>query len=180
MALGVEVVIVHQVASLISRGYNAELAATLTGLLGLASLPGRYVFNVLSERVSSQLLLGIGVMVHAIGVVILLLAPNAGWLVVYVVLYGAAYGAVAPLGALVMADHFGRRAYGAITAVQGVATTLCAALGILVAGWLYDTLGSYEVAFWFIVFGFCLAALSVWFTPSPQESDMGIHVSDIP
>jgi hypothetical protein len=112
VTLAETVIIVHQVASLISRGYDAELAATLAGMLGLASLPGRYVFNILSECISSQVLFGIGVVVQAIGVVVLLKAPNVGWLVVYVVLYGAAYGAISPLGASVMADHFGRRAYG--------------------------------------------------------------------
>lgn len=154
---------------MISRGYDAELAATLAGMLGVASLPGRYVFNVLSERIPSQRLFGIGVVVHAIGVVILLKAPDVGWLVVYVVLYGAAYGAISPLGASVMADHFGRRAYGSITAVQGIAITLCAGLGILVAGWLYDTLGSYEVAFWLCVGAFGLAAVGMFLTPQPEN-----------
>lgn len=163
------VIIVHQVASLISRGYDAELAATLAGMLGVASLPGRYVFNVLSERIPSQRLFGIGVVVHAIGVVILLKAPDVGWLVVYVVLYGAAYGAISPLGASVMANHFGRRAYGSITAVQGIAITLCAGVGILVAGWLYDTLGSYEVAFWLCVGAFGLAAVGMFLTPQPEN-----------
>ncbi len=68
-----------------------------------------------------------------------------------------------------MADHFGRRAYGSITAVQGIAITLCAGLGILVAGWLYDTLGSYEVAFWLCVGAFGLAAVGMFLTPQPEN-----------
>ncbi len=42
---------------------------------------------------------------------------------------------------------FGRRAYGAITAVQGIPAAVCAGLGSLAAGWLYDGLHHYEVAF---------------------------------
>lgn len=162
-------IIVNQVAFLISRGYNAELAATLAGLLGLASLPGRYVFNVLSERITSQTLLGMGIVVQAFGVVVLLHAPNIGWLVAYVMLYGAAYGAISPLGASIMADHFGRRAYGSITAVQGMVITLCSGGGVVVAGGLYDKLGSYNVAFWLCAAALGLAAVGFFLTPQPEQ-----------
>jgi MFS family permease len=171
VTLGGTVILVHQVASLISRGYDAELVATLAGLLGLASLPGRYIFNVLSERIASQTLLGIGIVVQAIGVLVLLSAPNLGWLLVYVVLYGAAYGAISPLGASIMADHFGRRAYGAITAVQGIAITLCSGLGVLAAGWLYDRLGSYTLTFWLCAGAFGVAAIGLFLTPQPETTE---------
>lgn len=166
--LGSTVVQVHQIPALIARGFNPVLAAAVAGGLGLASLPGRYVFNILSERVTPQMLLWCSVATQAIGVVILLLAPSVGWLIVYVVLYGAAYGAISPLRGSVMADHIGRRAYGSITAVQGIPIAICAALGPLAAGWLYDTLHNYEVAFWLCVVTFLLAALGILLTPRPQ------------
>ena len=78
------------------------------------------------------------------------------------VIYGSAYGAFSPLRASVMADHFGRRAYGAITAVQGIPVAVCAGLGTLAVGWLYDGLHRYEVAFWFV------QGLSCWL---PSASD---------
>ncbi len=147
--LGSTVVFVHQVAFMISRGTDAALAATLSGMLGLASLPGRYVFNMLSSRISAQKLLTLSVVAQAAGIAVLVLASTSlGWLILYVLVYGSAYGAFSPLRASVMADHFGRRAYGAITAVQGIPVALCAGLGSLAAGWLYDTLHHYELAFW--------------------------------
>lgn len=169
VAVGGTVILVNQVALLISRGYDAELAATLVGGIGLASLPGRFVFNVLSERIASQILLGAGIIVQGVGVMVLLQAPNAPWLIVSVVLYGAAYGAISPLGASIMADHFGRQAYGSITAVQGIVITLGAGLGTLAAGWLYDKLGSYTGAFWLCVGMFGLAAAGLFLTPQPKR-----------
>jgi putative pyrroloquinoline-quinone-binding quinoprotein len=50
-------------------------------------------------------------------------------------IYGCAYGAYSPLRASVMADHCRRRAYGAITAVEGIPLAICAALVPLAAGW---------------------------------------------
>ena len=71
-------------------------------------------------------------------------------LILYVVIYGCPYGAFSPLRASVMADHFGRRAYGAITAGQGIPVALCAGLGPLAAGWLYDVLHHYDLAFYLL------------------------------
>jgi MFS family permease len=128
--LGSTVVFVHQVAFMISRGTDAVLAATLSGMLGLASLPGRYIFNILSSRISAQLLLTLSVVGQAAGIVVLVLASSSlGWLLLYVLIYGSAYGAFSPLRASVMADHFGRRDYGAITAVQGIPVAMWLAWG---------------------------------------------------
>ena len=157
MMLGSAVVFVHQVAFMISSGTDAILAATLSGMLGLASLPGRYVFNVLSSRISAQKLL----------------ASSLGWLILYVVIYGCSYGAFSPLRASVMADHFGRRAYGAITAVQGIPVAVCAGLGPLAAGWLYDGLNHYEVAFWMCAGAFLLAASGITHAPRPKAQQAG-------
>ena len=169
--LGSTVVFVHQVAFLIGRGYDAVLAATLSGMLGLVSLPGRYVLNVLSSRISAQKLLTLSVVAQAAGIVVLVLASSLSWLILYVVVYGTAYGAFSPLRASVMADHFGRRAYGSITAVQGIPVAVCAGLGPLAAGWLYDMLHHYEVAFWLCAGAFLLAAIGMAMTPQPLNYD---------
>jgi MFS family permease len=172
--LGSTVVFVHQVAFMISRGTDAVLAATLSGMLGLASLPGRYVFNVLSSRISPQKLLTLSVVAQAAGIVVLVLAESSlAWLILYVLIYGSAYGAFSPLRASVMADHFGRRAYGAITAVQGIPVAVCAGLGPLAAGWLYDGLHHYEVAFWMCAGAFLLAAGGIALVPRPGERHAG-------
>jgi MFS family permease len=172
--LGSTVVFVHQVAFMISRGTDAVLAATLSGMLGLASLPGRYVFNVLSSRISAQKLLALSVVAQVVGIVVLVLASSSlAWLILYVMIYGCAYGAFSPLRASVMADHFGRRAYGAITAVQGIPVAVCAGLGPLAAGWLYDVLHHYEMAFWLCACAFLLAAIGIALAPRPQAQRVG-------
>ena len=168
--LGSTVVFVHQVAFMIARGTNAVLAATLSGMLGLASLPGRYVFNILSSRISPQKLLTLSVGAQAAGIVVLVLAGSSlAWLILYVLIYGSAFGAYSPLRASVMADRFGRRAYGAITAVQGIPVALCAGLGPLAAGWLYDVLHHYDLAFWLCAGAFLIATTGLALAPRPGE-----------
>jgi hypothetical protein len=69
-----------------------------------------------------------------------------------------------------MAQYFGRRAYGAITAVQGVPVALCAGLGPLAAGWLYDRLGGYALALTLCAAAFVLAGIGVAVTPSAKDA----------
>jgi cyanate permease len=165
--LGSAVVFAHQIAYLASRGYGALLAATLAGALGLASLPGRFFLNLLSARALPQTVLVGTLLVQAAGILVLILAPDAAWLWVYVLLYGASFGALSPLRAQVMADHFGKRAYGAITGFQGIPLALCQAAGPLMAGWLFDTLHRYDLAFWLCMGSFVVAALLLLMFPQP-------------
>jgi MFS family permease len=171
--LGSAVVFAHQIAYLVSRGYGSLLAAMLAGALGLASLPGRFFLNLLSRRILAQTVLIGTLLVQASGALVLILAPDARWLLLYVLLYGAAFGALSPLRAQVMADHFGKRAYGAITGLQGIPLALCQAAGPLVAGWLYDTLHRYDLAFWLCVGSFAVAALLLLVLPHPQRRRSG-------
>lgn len=157
--LGSVVVLAHQIAYLVSRGYGSLLAATVAGALGLTSLLGRFGLNLLSRRVSAQTALVGTLFLQAIGILVLILARDAWWLLLYVLLYGAAYGALSPLRAQVMADHFGKRAYGTITGIQGVPLAFCQAAGPLVAGGLYDKLHRYDLAFWLCAGIFVVAAL---------------------
>ncbi len=163
--LAAMVVWAHQIAFMVSRGYDPVLAASLAGLVGLASLPGRYLLNAVSDRLGSQRPLGWCLALQAVAIGVFVVAPSAPWLYAYALLYGASFGARSPLRASVMADHFGRRAYGAITAAQGVPVALASGLGPLAAGWLYDAFGNYQLAFWLTAAAFLLAGMMVLATP---------------
>lgn len=175
-SLATSVLLVHAIPYLIGSGYSGELAATLVGAVGLTSLPGRYGLNKLSDRagIGPQRLLCASLALQSIGVLLLLGGGTfgIGWLVAYVVVYGAAFGATSPLRAGVMAEQFGRRAYGAITAVQGVPVALAAGLGPLAAGLLYDRLGGYSLALGLCAAAFLLAALGVGLAPRPDTLAM--------
>jgi MFS family permease len=164
------VVLAHQVPFMIGRGYDPLFAATLAGLLGVASLPARLVLNLLSDRFGPKPMLVLSTLLQALGVLLLLNATAQVLVWVYVAVYGFAFGAVSPLRASVMAEQFGRRAYGAITSVQGMPVSVLAAAGPLGAGALFDHLGSYTVAFVLTAGAFLLAALVLTLTPPPREA----------
>ncbi len=167
--LAAMVVFAHQIALMLSRGFDPVFAAGIAGLIGLASLPGRFLLNRLSDRYDAQRLLAFVLATLGAGVVVINLANSAAWLYLYVVVYGMAFGARSPLRASVMAWHYGRRAYGTITAMQGAIMAVPAAFGPLAAGWLYDRLGSYHLAFWLTAGAFLIASLLILLTPRPAR-----------
>ncbi|HSR22488.1 MAG TPA: MFS transporter [Candidatus Eisenbacteria bacterium] len=170
------VILAHQVAYLIGRGFDPVLAASLAGLLGVASLPGRYLLNRLSERLSPQMLLAGCYVGQAAGVVLLAWAPSPALVWAYVAVYGAAFGAIWPLRASTMADQFGRRAYGAITAASGIPVAVAGSVGPIAAGAIYDHVGSYGPALALTSGAFVLSAVTVALTPRPLREPPGPQV----
>jgi MFS family permease len=165
------VLLAHQVAFLIARGYPAVFAAWVAGLVGAASLPSRVLLNVLSDRLGPQPLLALSLATQTLGAVALVALHSLSGVYVYVALQGVGFGASSPLRASVMADHFGRRAYGLITAVQGIPVAVAAAGGPLLAGAVYDATGSYDAALWLIAGCLAAAALAVALTPRPPRQE---------
>lgn len=162
------VILVHLVPYLIASRFDPVFAASLAGLLGVASLPARLVLNLLADRLGARLLLGLSIALQAVGTIVLIGTPaRAGLVWVYVAVYGFAFGASSPLRAAVMGDQFGRRAYGGITALQGVAVALMAAAGPVAAGWLYERAGDYRLALWLTAGTFILGAVALSLTPPP-------------
>lgn len=153
-------ILLQHVAYLIARGYAPALAANLVGLFGIAYLPARWLVAVASTRVSAAAQLAIAFVIEAVGLTLLAFAQNVWWVVAYVIVFGMAYGATAPLRGAIVAEQFGRRAYGTIFAAQNAIVGIFAALGPIVAGRLIDAAG-YLPAFYACAAAFVAAAVTV-------------------
>jgi MFS family permease len=64
------------------------------------------------------------------------------------VLYAPGYGGAIPLRPSLQGEYFGRRCFGAIQGIIVLGGALGNQLGPVFAGWMYDTLGNYQQAFW--------------------------------
>jgi len=152
------VILAEHVAYLTGRGYPAALVAGAAAALGLAYLPGRWLANIGARRLAPNLLLAIVFTAEAAGVV--LLAVQRSWFGVfaYLLVFGAAYGATAPVRGGLVAHFFGPSSYGRISAIQNLPVALFAAAGPVIAGVLIDRSG-YPLALGCCAVAFILAAL---------------------
>jgi MFS family permease len=138
---GATIVLVEHIAFLIHRGFSPTLVALLAGLLGIAYLPGRSLVVWASGKIPLATQVLTACIAQAAGVALLATSSSIISVIGYVVVFGAAYGAMAPLRAAIMAERFGRRSYGGIFAIQGVPVGIVAASAPLIGGRLIDLFG---------------------------------------
>ena len=161
-------ILLQHVAYLIARGYAPALAATLVGFFGIVYLPGRWLVAVAGKRISSTTLLAIAFLMEAAGIALLAFAQSIWWVGAYVLVFGIAYGATAPLRGAIVAERFGRRAYGTIFATQNAIVGVFAALGPIAAGHLIDVSG-YLPAFYVCIAACGAAAIVLAWTRTSNQ-----------
>ncbi|MBI2848181.1 MAG: MFS transporter [Chloroflexi bacterium] len=166
-ALVAPVMNIHGIPFLTDMGIDPLKAAVMMSIYVGTSVPFRFIGGVVADRLNIQRLpwfIGGTFLLQSIGIVIYLLSPSIMTIYVWFVLYGAGMGLHQPATPLLRARYFGRKAFGSI---QGTTTLLMTPIGVLapiLTGWIYDTRGSYTMAFImlagaFIVTGFLFPIL---------------------
>lgn len=148
----------HIVAHGMDMGLTRELAAVLLSISGGASIAGRLVVGTFTDRIGGRnayVLCFIPLIAALIG----LLFIDLPWMLYAVIgIYGFAHGGLFTVVSPTVAEFFGMRAHGAIFGVVLFSGTVGGGIGPILAGWIFDTTGSYVIAFGTLA-GFAAAAL---------------------
>ena len=156
---------VHQVAYLVDHGLAAMVAASVVGVVGLASIVGKTGGGWLSDRIDRELvyLAGIAILVGAAFALLGVGRPPQAWQAYgYAVLLGLGYSVTAAITPAMVADRFSGTNFGAIVGVGLMANAAGSALGPWLAGRLYDASGSYGVAFTLTATSGVVAGMAGW------------------
>ncbi len=160
---------VHQVAYLVDHGLAAIAAASVVGVVGLASIVGKIGGGWLADRIEREIVyvVGIAVMVASAFALLALVGNEGGspsrWSAYgYAVLLGLGYSVTAAITPVIVADRFSGRRFGAIVGVGLMGTAAGSAIGPWLAGRLYDANGSYTVPFLIAAGCGVLAGLAGW------------------
>jgi MFS family permease len=141
---------VHQVAFLVDHGIAAMAAASVVGVVGVASVFGKTGGGWLSDRVDRELVyvVGIAIMVASVGALALVgMVPSRGGAYAYAVLLGVGYSATASLIPAMVSDRFCGPSFGLILGMGLFGSAIGSALGPWMAGRLFDLTGSYALPF---------------------------------
>jgi MFS family permease len=155
----------HQAAYLVDSGYDKMLAASLVGFAGLISMPAKVLWGIASDRFGRELtfILGTITMLISIGVLVVVGIVPAVWLVLlFALLFAAGYSISAPISPSAAADLFTGRSFGSIFGVLSVGIGTGGAFGAWLAGFVYDTTGSYLAAFALAAACTAASALALW------------------
>jgi MFS family permease len=162
---------VHQTKYLVEIGFRPTDAAWALGFVSLVAVPGQIGLGHLSDRIGREWIWTVGCAGFA-GCYVALLgldhAPTRTLLCLMVVLQGMlGYSLTSVIGAI-PAEIFEGRHFGAIFGTLMFAAIGGGAVGPWATGLLYDTHGSYALAF-SVAIGCCaLSAAAIWFA-APRE-----------
>ncbi|SRR5579875_125470 len=128
------------------HGATLTAGATLSGLIGLASVIARAAFGILANRFGTLRLYRLTFLLYALSFSLWLFARSYPWLVAFALAVGASYGGIVALSPAVVAQLFGLEGLGALIGTLYTAGGIGVILGPPVAGFMIDFSGSYSGA----------------------------------
>lgn len=169
--LAANAVRVHFIPFLIDSGIDASTAAFASGSIGLMQVAGRLVFAPLDSRFSGRVMVAAVFALQAAGMFVLLMGTSLATVGIFVVVFGAAYGAQTLARASIIAELFGSSHYGRISSVMAVFLTLAGTAAPVGAGLIYDRFGSYQpVLLIVIVLALAASSLIAFSKPEAQKA----------
>jgi len=143
-----QAVIVHIVPYATDIGMSSTAAAAALGLLGGLTIPGRLTFGFISAKIGWQRGLAISLFGMSVSLIWLLLCSNLSWVLYgFVILFGSFYGIRSVTQWGILSEFFGMRSLGALIGITSAISTMVSAGAPYLAGYIFDTTGSYFVAF---------------------------------
>jgi MFS family permease len=138
----------HVSAAARDMGIDAASAVGLVGLIGIGSLVGRFVIGALADRLGRTLTLLL--MQASAGLSFLAWYWASGYptLVFFALWFGLSYGGIVSLLPAICMDLFGARAVAGIIGTLYSGAALGNLLGPVLAGSVFDHVGSYVPVMW--------------------------------
>ena len=155
------IVLFHGVACFEDRGLSSGMAASILAAATLVSCVGRLGFGWLADRLDMRVCMALmfGFQIAA-SPFIIMGGSNTGMLFAFAAIWGIGYGALATLLPAASSQYFGRCSFGSIYGWITMATVLGGAIGSTLGGWIYDTRGDYDLA-WYACVGMWVVALVI-------------------
>ena len=140
-------VLTHIVPHAMDMGMSAGKAAIVLSLLGGASIVGRVLMGIVSDRIGRKVTGIICSLVQAGAMAWLIWSQDSWMLYLFALIYGFGYGGMTPSVGALIGETLGLRSIGIILGVLDIGWGLGAAIGPAIGGFIFDVNNSYSIAF---------------------------------
>ncbi|MCD6599202.1 MAG: MFS transporter [Dehalococcoidia bacterium] len=146
-ALCLSIIMVHVVIHAIGLGVTPASAANIMAIIGITGIVGRIAFGRLSDVIGMKPALIISFALLSIAFMWLLVAREAWMLYLFAAVFGIAYGTIEVLQSPLLAKLFGLKSLGSVLGASTAFAAMGFSIGSVLAGYIFDTTGSYTIAF---------------------------------
>ncbi len=167
---------IHIIPLLTDMGIDRARASGLMAMMVFFTIPSRFFGGVVADLVGKKnqnFLLAGGFLIQTAGLAVFLLSQRTVSVYVFLVFYGLSSGASTPLFILTLGRYFGRKAFGSIFGSSMAMWAPVSLFAPVLSGWVFDTTGSYIVAFvLFTIFAAIAAFIMCLVKPVKPQSKM--------
>jgi sugar phosphate permease len=158
-------VVTHVMPYLGSIGIERSLAGMVAMGIPLSSVAGRLGMGWIADRIERRKVTIAGFIMMGLGLICFEGVSKMGsWLIIpFLLLFCIGYGGNNTMRVALVREMFGRKSYGSIFGLLMGVSTAGSFLGPPLAGWAYDTWGSYQNV-WFVIACFALVSLILTLT----------------
>jgi len=140
-------IMVHIVPHVIELGISATSAANILAVLGGVSIAGKTIMGAATDRIGTRTGIIIGFILVFTTLTWLIVARELWMLYLFAAFFAFGYASMVALMSPIIAELFGLSSVGVLLGIVNFAATIGCATGPILAGWLFDISGNYQLAF---------------------------------
>jgi MFS family permease len=144
-------VVTHVMPYLNSQGISRATAAVVASALPLVSIAGRFGFGWLGDRFDKRHVLGGTFLLMSGGVLLFSYTHNLMVLSLFILFFSLGFGGSMVLRGAILREYFGKSSFGKMLGIIMGSASVGGILGPTLAGYAFDTLGSY-IPVWVMFF----------------------------
>lgn len=137
----------HLVAFAKDNEIGNSLSGFILALMGLMGLPGVIICGYITDRFGPAIPTLICFLIRGVIFTMIIFYQNTGTILVFSLLYGSTFLITAPLVAIYAKQIFGSKLMGLTGGIIIMVHQLLGGLGAVLGARIFDTLGSYNLAF---------------------------------
>lgn len=141
-------VMVHIVPYARDMRIPAVQAATILSMIGGVSMVGRFITGIWIDRIGSKKVMVFCFILLIAGLLWLQTAKEIWKFYLFASVYGIAHGGFFTAISPIVAEFFGIRAHGVLFGIVAFSGTVGGAMGPYLAGYIFDAMAGYSLAFW--------------------------------
>jgi OFA family oxalate/formate antiporter-like MFS transporter len=150
--IAVAAVIIHVMPYLGSEGFPRATAGIVAGAIPLFSIIGRFGFGWLGDVFDKKYVMVWTLFLMGLGMLAFCYVQVTGVVFLFLLLFAPGYGGGMVIRGAILREYFGRDSFGKMIGILMGFGSIGGILGPTLAGWAFDTLGSYHII-WLVFCG---------------------------